>query len=460
MGYPPGRKKARILPSYPLPLPDLTSRGDRSDMAVEDRKGGSMTLSLRTAFGQITAGSSIVALALASAAHALPPDQIFERAAPGLWLLRMIGADSQAHSLGSAVAIAAGKAVTGCALLPRDSRLVLQRGESVLAAKLEFSDAARDLCQLDVPGLQAQEPPRAEPRMGQRVYAIGYERGNELAIAEGLISRVREAGSDGERIQTSVPTSGSLVGAGLYDDEARLLGVTTVPAGDASRVVFAAPARWIAEIAGRGRAPVSTANARPREILPAPGASWTYGYALSGLGAVRYNFTVRVTSVEGGTVQESLSIASAPASQAAVRADSLSFRSFPLPRSQTLVEFAPYLHTLLNKNERISWGKITGYPAGNAAMPFWTLTASNPEGEEQVAVPAGTFKATKIEVRGRRQAPVGSVSHLSYETTRFVYRAWYAPEARRYVKLQHETWSLNGQWSGEQKVELLSYSDK
>jgi hypothetical protein len=28
------------------------------------------------------------------------------------------------------------------------------------------------------------------------------------------------------------------------------------------------------------------------------------------------------------------------------------------------------------------------------------------------------------------------------------------------VKIQHETWSLSGKWSGEQVVELLSYSDK
>jgi len=396
----------------------------------------------------------VLALGATLPAHALTPEQIFERAAPGLWTLH--GPDGSSLS-GSAVAIGAGKAVTSCTLLGRASRFELRRDKSVLAATLEYRDEARGLCQLDVPGLQVQELPRAAPRMGQRVYAIGYERGAELSIAEGLVSRLRDAGSDAERVQTSVPTSGWLLGGGLYDEGARLLGVVTTSHRDAANVVSALPAGWIAELADRSRA--APAGARPGEILPGPGASWIYRYDFRGLGAARYDLSVRVTSVEGGTVQESVSIASAPASQAAVSAGSLSFRSFPLPRSQMLVEFAPYLHTLLAKNESIAWGRISGYPAGNLALPFWTLTASN-QGEEQVAVPAGTFKATKIEVWGRRQAPAGFAAHMAYESTRFRYRAWYAPEVRRYVKLQHETWSLSGAWSGEQVVELLRYSEK
>ena len=401
----------------------------------------------------------VAALAVAGA-HALPPDQVFERAAPNLWALRMVGGGSQPQDIGSAVAIAPGKAVTSCALLPRGGRFVLQREKVVLEARLEFSDAARDLCQLDAPALELQEPARGAARIGQRVYAIGYERGAETAISEGLVSRLRDAGTDAERVQTSAPTSGWLLGGGLYDDEARLLGIITMPVRDAPGVVVAVPARWIAEIAGRARAaPAGIASAGSGGILPAPGATWNYVYTFRGLGATRYNLTVRVDKVEGGVVQESVALASSTASPASAGLESLSFRTFRLPRSQTLIEFAPYLHVLLAKNEGILWGKIAGYPVGNAVMPFWTLAASN-QGEEQIAVPAGTFKATKIEVWGNRQAPPGFLAHMSYESTRFRYRAWYAPEVRRYVKLQHETWQLNGQWSGEQELQLISYSER
>jgi hypothetical protein len=365
--------------------------------------------------------------------------------------------------MGSALAIAPGKAVTSCTLLARASRIELHRDKVVLPATLEFPDVARDLCQLDVPGRGAQEPPRAAPRMGQRVYAIGFERGFEMLITEGLFSRVRDAGSDAERIQTSVPTTGGLLGAGLFDEEARLLGLVTTAPRDSLGTVFAVPARWLTELADRGRAALAArpaaADAAPAGSLPMPGATWNYSYSFRGLGSARYNFVVRAVGVEGGTVHESVAIGVAPQTRLAVKADALGFRSLPLPRSQTLVEFAPYLHVLLARNESIRWGTIGGYPIGNAAMPFWTLTATN-KGDESVVVPAGTLKATLVEVWGKRQAPPGFVAHMSYESTRFRYRAWYAPEVRRYVKLQHETWSLNGQWSGEQVIELLSYTDK
>ena len=390
---------------------------------------------------------------------ALPPDQVFERAAPGVWALRLLGADNRPQDIGNAVAVAAGKAVTLCSQLPSGGKLVLQRDKTSHPAALEFTDKARDLCQLDVPGLQAPEAPRATPRMGQRVYAIGYERGTELAIAEGIVSRLREPGSDRERIQTSVPTSGWLLGAGLYDDEARLLGVTTTSPRDAAGVVVAAPARWLAEISARGSAATVAAPGGPASALPPPGATWNYAYAYRGLGPARLNFLVRAVAVEGGIVQESISIPGLAAQQASINADALTFRSLPLPRTQTLVELSPYLHSVLAQGRDRLWGTLRGYPIGNAAMPAWTLQARE-MGEEQVTVPAGTFRATRIDVIGTRSAPTGFLAHLAYESTRFQFKIWYAPEMRRYVKLQHETWALRGEWSGEQTVELLNYSLK
>lgn len=390
-------------------------------------------------------------------ALALPPEQVFERAAPGVWALRLLGPDNRPQDIGSAVAVAAGKAVTLCSQLPSGGRLVLQRDRVSLPATLEFTDKARDLCQFDVPGLKAPEAASAAPRMGQRVYAIGYERGAELTIAEGIVSRLREPGSDRERIQTSVPTSGWLLGAGLYDDEARLLGITTTSPRDAAGVVVAAPARWLAEISARGSAATVAAPSGPASVLPQPGATWNYAYAYRGLGPAQLNFLVRAVAVEGGIVQESISVPGLAAQQASIKADALAFRSLQLPRSQTLIELSPYLHSVLAKGGDRLWGKLQGYPIGNAAMPAWTLSVRE-MGEEQVTVPAGVFKATRIDVIGTRTAPTGFVTHLAYESTRFQVKIWYAPEMRRYVRLQHETWGLRGDWSGEQTVELLNSS--
>jgi len=180
---------------------------------------------------------------------------------------------------------------------------------------------------------------------------------------------------------------------------------------------------------------------------------------MRGVGSARFNFGVRVAGVEGGIVREIITTPSFPERLVSVGADSLSFRSFQLPQGQTLVELAPYLYSVLTKNEVMMWGTLAGYPAGgSAALPRWTITVRE-SGLEVVTVPAGTFKATRIEVSGRR--PTGSYpAHLHFESGRFQFSAWHAPQVQRYIKLQHETWSLTGARFGEQLVELTSYTAK
>lgn len=409
---------------------------------------------------KFAARASILALALYGAAHALPSDQIFERAAPGVWALRAFDANNQPFNHGSAVAIATGKAVTSCALLARASRIELHRDKTILAATLEFPDVERDLCQLDVPGLAALAPTRGSARalrVGQHVYVVGYTSVTEQMISEGMVTDLREEAN--ERIQTSVPAAGGLLGAGLYDEEAKLLGIVTASARDASGVVSAVPVKWLTELADRGRA--ALASRATATALPMVGASWQYAYTMRGVGSARYTIGVRVTGVEGRIVRESIAIPSFPERLVFVGADSLSFRSFQLPQSQMLVELAPYLHSVLAKNETRMWGNLTGYPLGNAMLAPWTITVRESSQEEYtVTVAAGTFKATRIDVSGRRAATLSGVGPLAHESGRFRFRAWYAPEVQRYVKLQHETWTLGGAPSGEQLVELTSYSAK
>ena len=189
------------------------------------------------------------------------------------------------------------------------------------------------------------------------------------------------------------------------------------------------------------------------------GASWRYAYTLRGVGSAQFLIDVRVTGVGSGIVHESITSPAFPERLADVELDSLSFRSIQLPQSQSLVELAPYLHSVLAKNEIRMWSDLAGYPAGNPILPPWTITVRE-SGQEEVTVPAGTFKASRIEVSGRRKMSGSIPFHLNYESSRFRFRAWYAPHVQRYVKLQHETWSLGGAPSGEQLVELTSYTTK
>jgi hypothetical protein len=202
--------------------------------------------------------------------------------------------------------------------------------------------------------------------------------------------------------------------------------------------------------------PTRASDTRPADALTMFGASWRYAYTLRGVGSAQYLIDVRVTGVGSGIVHESITSPAFAERLVAVDMDSLSFRSIQLPQSQTLVELAPYLHSVLAKKETRIWGNLAGYPAGNPVLPPWIITVRESDLEE-VTVPAGTFTAKRIEVSGRRPMSGSIPFHLNYESARFLFRAWYAPEVRRYVRLQHETWSLNGTWSGEQLVELTSY---
>jgi len=400
--------------------------------------------------------ASILALALSGAAHALAPDQIFERAAPGVWALRALDANNQPFNHGSAVAITGGKAITSCSLLARAGRIELHRGRTVHAATLEFPDAARDLCQLDVPGLQAPEPSRAAPRMGQRVYVIGYERGAEAVIAEGLFSRVREAGTDAERIQTTVPASGGLLGAGLYDDEARLLGVVSASASDAAGAIFALPAKWFAEVPERGRASLAAhaagMAAKGATVgLPAIGATWTYRFQ-----DLRFSntqtFALKVLGADGWTVREAYTPGTGSASQTStVSADDLRFFTRRLAADRYALEFAPYLLAKAGVDTQVQLSAAKSEYPGSTQYP-WIVNIRQMDWEE-VTVPAGTFKALRIDVAGRRNLG-GSVVPV---TARFVYKAWYVPEVRRYVKMQHQSWSANGALYASDLVELASY---
>lgn len=203
--------------------------------------------------------------------------------------------------------------------------------------------------------------------------------------------------------------------------------------------------------------PTRASDTRPADALPKAGASWQYAYTMRGIGSARFTFGVRVSGVVGDVVHEIITIPSSPERIVSISADSLSLRTLQLPQSQTLVELAPYLHSILAKNETRSWGALAGYPAGNNTLAPWIL-AVRESGQEEVTVPAGTFKTTRIEVSGRRVTTPPAVFQLAHESGRFLLRAWYAPQVRRYVRLQHETWPLSGAPPGVQLVELIGYT--
>lgn len=417
---------------------------------------------------------ALLAFALAIAAgsaQALPPDQIFDRASAVTWQVRALGANEQLLGAASGIAVAPGKLLTSCAALARALQVQLRRGNAIYDAKLEAPDIARDLCQLDVPGLAGAAPALGSARAlrpGQRLYVIGYGVGNAVSIGEGLVSAVHDAGTANERIQTTIPAARGLLGAGVYDEQARLVGVVTSSPKEAAASVFAVPADWVPEVAARGAAalaarskPAATATAAAGGAaapgLPAAGTSWTYAHVDRQYSRRQSEFTVQALRADGAVVEEAVSASAGTSTRRVVNSGELRILEQTFSSSLVVVELAPYLLAAHNGKAPADLGQASGYPTGGSGFSEWGYRASVQDWE-QVTVPAGTFRALRIEVSGDRLRPIyTNAPHAA----RFRVTAWYAPEVKRYVRLEHKNWSGSiagaGQQSGDEVVELLKY---
>lgn len=217
-------------------------------------------MKLRFVSGFIT-GFSIFMLT-APSVYANTPEQIFAQASPSVVVVDILDANGKAIGLGSGVVIGVGKVITNCHVAQKGKSLQVRHTGKVFKATLQYADPLRDLCQLTAPDLQA--PPVAlgsakKLRVGQRVYAIGTPKGLELTLSEGLISSLRLL-EGSQYIQTSAATSTGSSGGGLFDDQGRLIGITTFQLVEGQNLNFALPVDWIDELPKRAQAVPATAK--------------------------------------------------------------------------------------------------------------------------------------------------------------------------------------------------------
>lgn len=193
---------------------------------------------------------------VAATAYAKTPEDVFARASPSVVVVDVLNSDRKPVGLGSGVVIAPGLVITNCHVVNKGPIIRVRRGNHAYIGSLDLSDAERDLCQLRV--LELTAPPATlgtakSLKVGQRVYAIGSPKGLELSIAEGLVSSLREF-EGSFYIQTSAPISQGSSGGGLFDDQGRLVGITTFYLKDGQNLNFALPVDFIGGIPKRVQA--------------------------------------------------------------------------------------------------------------------------------------------------------------------------------------------------------------
>ena len=420
-------------------------------------------------------GGLLCTMALATLpAAAITPQELFSRLAPSIFFVYGVDTDEKRRSQGSGVVVAPQRVVTNCHVI-QGANFVYVRKENVIyvAKRVEHSDTSRDLCQLEVPNLNA--PPvelggAKDLKVGQKVFALGNPKGLEVTLSDGLVSALRGPDGTEQIIQTTAPMSPGSSGGGLFDEDGRLVGITTLQLRSGQNLNFASPAEWVREIPERIKAAeekkklqlaavgVAGANYRPAsDKLPLVGATWKYRYSDLKYSRVQHQFTVRVDAVDGWVVSETFAPDGAASRQRVrtdVGADEARFLERALGGDRTALEFNPYFFA--HDGEGRNAGPATGYPMGPSSNASWN-TRTKVTRNVSVRVPAGSFNTLMVEIEGERAAST-DVGRRGVDTGRFAVTVWYAPEVKRYVRLENRVWLGTAQLYGEERIDLLEMS--
>jgi hypothetical protein len=97
-----------------------------------------------------------------------------------------------------------------------------------------------------------------EPKVGDKVVAIGAPLGLESTVSEGIVSAVRDAGTI-HIIQTTASISPGSSGGPLLNEYGKVIGLTTATVRDGQSLNFVVSAKHISELLSR-RQPVSLAE--------------------------------------------------------------------------------------------------------------------------------------------------------------------------------------------------------
>jgi S1-C subfamily serine protease len=423
---------------------------------------------------EVRSGLLLISVLASLPAAAITPQELFSKLAPSIYFVYGVDTDEKRRSQGSGVVIAPQRVVTNCHVI-QGANFVYLRKENVIyvAKRVEHADAGRDLCQLEVPNLNAPPVELGAAKglqVGQKVFALGNPKGLEVTLSDGLVSALR--GPDGKEqvIQTTAPISPGSSGGGLFDENGLLVGITTAQMRSGQNLNFAAPAEWVREIPERIKAAeekkklqvaavgAGGATYRPAsEKLPPVGATWKYRYTDLKYSRVQHQFTVRVDGVDGWVVSETFTPDGAAGRQRVrtdVGADEARFLERALGSDRTALEFNPYF--VAYDGETRDLGPVTGYPMGPSSNAVWS-TRTKVTRNVSLRVPAGSFSTTMVEIEGERAAST-EIGRRGVDTGRFAVTVWYAPEVKRYVRLENRVWLGTSQLYGEERIDLVEVS--
>lgn len=174
--------------------------------------------------------------------------------------------------------------------------------QSFNGAKLLYANPDYDIAVLKVnakalPFLECPAKTGCEPRVGERVYAIGNPKGLTNTISEGIVSALRTSGGE-DIIQHTAPVSPGSSGGALLDSTGGLLGMNSWQLTEGQNLNFAISSKHILEALEAARS-----AATPLRFPPdTPKATSSVAEEPWDRTAIRARFVELATSDEEGTI--------------------------------------------------------------------------------------------------------------------------------------------------------------
>jgi len=160
------------------------------------------------------------------------------------------------------------------------------RVDSVLGYEIDHDVAALQVTGSSLQALLTET--MEEPKVGDRVVAIGAPLGLESTVSEGIVSALRDAGTM-HIIQTTASISPGSSGGPLLNEYGKVVGLTTSTVRDGQSLNFVVSARHVSELLNR-RQPMSLEEMLNQTQVSEPLASSTL--MVPARNAVQLSFTV------------------------------------------------------------------------------------------------------------------------------------------------------------------------
>ncbi len=203
-----------------------------------------------------------------SSAHALTTQEIAKKAFGSTVLLVMEDANGQPLSLGSGFFIASGEIASNLHVVEGAARgyakLVGEKTKYDIEGVTAI-DPERDLVVLKIPVREQQVLSIGNSdaiQVGDSVYAVGNPQGLEGTFSQGIVSSIRDIGSD-KLLQITAPISPGSSGGPVLSATGEVVGVSVATFRSGQNLNFAIPSNYLKTLLGKAGAVRALSDSKP-----------------------------------------------------------------------------------------------------------------------------------------------------------------------------------------------------